>query len=411
MRNLQGKLADLLKQYSFSLVSVASFGTNFIQSFIFAVLLDKESFGQVFLIASLFSTFSYLFVFGLDSAMFKFYFDDQFSDKEALRSVIFYTWLKFSAVLFLVLTAIGFVTIDILNFSTIKFQTEYMPLLLSGLFFSFLLIIQQFYVAARNIIPFALSTFGARVLLLMANLGVLAFGFRLDYFVYSYAIACSALFAIAVLTFGIYFGAKRSATLMMEVRRFSLPLVMNGIINGYRVLIASLLSFGSLAVYGLISQLAAAYYIGFTALLLPHAATAYKFLQENPQQNLVKQYRATVVRFGVPCLLLTLAASYFILKYFKSGLYQEGFIMLPILLIAQLIFALYSHEHIVLSFFKQTSRIVMSTTIGILLILSTFYFFVSAWQIWGACLVVLLGFAGQYVVAIYFRRRLMTHAK
>lgn len=410
MRNLRTTIQELFRTYSFSVVSLAGFGVNFIQSFIFAAILDKEFFGELFLVFSLFSTFSYLFVFGLDTAVFRFFFDANFADKANLKFSIFITWLRYSAVLMVVLLIAGYVAIELLDYRFVVFHTEYIALVVSGLFFSFGLIAQQYFVAAKNVWMYAVVSVGSRLLVLGANIAaILLFEPSVSSVVYSYFIATSIFFVAAIFVFGLVRWFKPADGLLTEVRTFSLPLIVNavfsiGFTNGYRVLISIWMTFANLAVYGIISQISMAYYIGLTALILPYNARAYKFLNEHPDMKNVPELRAKCMQFGLSGVAAMLVVAYVFLMYFKDGIYLEGYRFLPILLVGQFFFVMYSHEYTVLSFLKRTRQITYATLTGILLILGTFWFFVSSWQLLGACLAILIGYFGQYSAAVTFKR-------
>src|SRR5688572_11063389 len=105
-----------LSGYSFSLVSIFVFGFTFLKIFFFAAILDKESFGKIFLITTLFSTFSYLSVFGLDTTIFKYYFDKKFEKMHDLQVAIFHTWLLLSAGLLIILLPLGYILITYFQF-------------------------------------------------------------------------------------------------------------------------------------------------------------------------------------------------------------------------------------------------------------------------------------------------------
>jgi O-antigen/teichoic acid export membrane protein len=412
MRKLTSKIAPIAGQYSFSIVSLLGFGITFGQNFLFAFFLDKNTFGQVFLVSSLFSAFSYLFVFGLDATVLKYFFDRQFENKTDLSFSIFVTWLKLSAILTFFLLIIGYIFINHLGYALLKFETEYIALVASGMFFSFFLIAQQYFVASRQIWLYTFSSLGIRATVLTFNLAaILLFSARLSYVVYSHLIGTSVFFAISIFLFQLHRWPPLKKIMLKEIRSFSFPLIMNSLIsisftNGYRILISALLPFASLAIYGIISQIATAYYIGLTAFVLPNNSAAYQYLREHPLEKSAPLYRTKLIRSGAIGVIATLIISFFVLRYFKDGIYLEGLKMLPLLLIGHFFFLLYSHDYVVLSHFKKTSRITLSTLIGISLILLNFYPMIAAWQLWGACITVCIGYLGQYLTASAFRAKI-----
>ncbi len=415
IRNLRTRANQLLKTYSFSVVSVLSFGITFIQNFIFAAILERELFGKVFLLSSLFSVFSYLFVFGLDTAVFKFYYDSKYENKNELRVSIFSTWLVLSLGLFVFVMGTGYIVIEQLGYNLIKFDLEYVLLVVSGMIFSFFLIYQQYFVASKQIWLYAMVTLGIRLTILISNLGsLLMFDGDLNFFVYSYFISTCLIFMVLLFYLDIFKLAKVSRESIKDVFSFSFPLAINSLIsisftNGYRVLISAILPFGGLALFGIISQIASAYYIGLSSLLLPHNPTAYQYLKEREGvTKVIPSYKKKCLQLGFGGFVIILGISFFILKYFKGGEYFDGFMMLPILLLAQFFFLLFSHEYIVLSNYQLTSRITLSTAIGIVLMLVTFYFLITFLGILGACLVSLIGYMGQYFSARIFIQGIKT---
>jgi O-antigen/teichoic acid export membrane protein len=400
-------------RYSFSFVSILGFGITFIQNFIFAAILDKVSFGKIFLISTLFSTFTYLSVFGLDTTIFKYYFDDKFPNKQDLRLTIFFSWLLLATGLFTLLLLVGHIFIYYLEFNLLQFTSEYIPLLASGILFSFFLVFQQFFIASRNLLFYFLTSFGVRAVLLVFNLGAIwIFGSSVKSFVTSYFIATIILFAVAIVGHG-FLRRKANAGLVREIFSFSSPLILNGLIsisftNGYRIIVSSLISFADLAVFGIISQIASAYYIGITSLILPRNSEAFQYLQNNANEKKreVPFFKARLLQYGLAGLICLLAISFLLLKYFKSGLYFPGFKMLPLLLVGQFFFLIYAHEHIVLSFWKKTSLITTSTSIGIAVILSTVYILTDWLGLWGVCLASGLGYICQYLAARIFSEQL-----
>jgi O-antigen/teichoic acid export membrane protein len=413
INELKARGLQLIRTYSFSLVSVLSFGITFLQNFIFAALLERELFGKIFLLSSLFSLFSYLFVFGLDTAVFKFYYDSKFTDKKLLTTSIFSTWALLSTGLFILVMIVGYIVIEILNYNFIKFDLMYSLLVISGMMFSFFLIFQQYFVASKQIWLYTMVSLGIRLIILIANLGtIFLFGGDLNFFVYSYFISTSIIFIALLFYLDIFRLLKGSREFVRDIFSFSYPLAINSVLgisftNGYRVLISSTIPFGGLALFGMISQISSAYYIGLSSLLLPHNPAAYQYLQEgNGSKKSIPSYKNKCLQLGIGGFVVVLGTSFLVLKYFKGGEYFDGFLMLPILLLAQFFFLLYSHEYIVLSYYKITSRITFSTTIGIVLMLSIFYFLTSTLGVWGACIVMLIGYIGQYFSAIIFKQRI-----
>jgi len=411
--NLKIQGIQLIKTYSFSVVSVLSFAITFVQNFIFAAILERELFGKIFLLSSLFSVFSYLFVFGLDTAVFKFYYDPKFENKKELRGSIFFAWLVLSIGLLIVVMIVGYVVIQQLGYDLIKFDLGYLLLAVSGMMFSFFLICQQYFVASKQIGLYALVSLGVRLILLIFNLGaLLLFHGDLDFFVYSYFIATCSIFIILLFYLDIPRSSKINKGSIRDIFSFSFPLVINallaiGFTNGYRVLISAILSFSGLALFGIISQIASAYYIGISSLLLPHNPAAYQYLQErNSLTKEVPKYKKKCVQLGSVGFIVILGMSLVFLRFFKGGEYYDGLMMLPILMLAQFVFLMYSHENIVLSFYKATLRITQSTFIGIVLMLLTFYFLISYFGVWGACLVTLIGYSSQYFSARIFKYRI-----
>lgn len=410
-----GAQRNRLSRYSFSLVSILGFGITFLQNFLFAAILDKESFGKIFLITTLFSTFSYLSVFGLDTTIFKYYFDKKFERKLDLQIAIFHAWLLLSAGLLAILLLLGYILINYFQFDLLEFNYQYILLVISGVLFSFFLIYQQYFVASKQLSSYFLSSFGVRAVLLIFNLGsIWIFGPSIDFFIRSYFISTLFLFLVSIYSLGFFkIGQRDGKNPVREILSFSTPLIFNGIIsisftNGYRVLLSTLIPFGSLAAFGIISQISSAYYIGMSSLVLPHNASAYQYLQGVGKDSALKIpfYRKKLIRLGLMGFGGTLLAAFFLLSYFKSGLYFDGFKLLPILLIGQFFFIMYSHEHIVLSHWKKTSRITYSTLIGILVMLLSFYFLVTSLGLLGACVVSLIGYLSQYLAAVIFKKYL-----
>jgi O-antigen/teichoic acid export membrane protein len=308
---------------------------------------------------------------------------------------------------------IGYIVIVHFGYNAIHFNHEYVLLVISGILFSFFLIYQQYFIAAKRILPFTISTFGARAIVLIFNLASIFF-FRADpqHFIYSFFIGTLVIFFALLLFVDISKALAPKSEQTRAILSFSLPLTINSLIsisftNGYRVLISALIPFGSLAIFGLISQIAMAYYIGLTSLILPFNSSAYQYLEEQKGQvNRVPSYRKRCLILGITGIVCTLGISFFLLKFFKGGIYFEGFQMLPILLAAQFLFLLYSHEYIVLSYFNKTSKITLATLIGVLLILMTFYPLISSIGVWGVCIASLLGYSGQYFSAFFFSKKL-----
>jgi O-antigen/teichoic acid export membrane protein len=404
-----------LSAFSFSIVSILGFGITFIQNFVFAAILDKESFGKIFLVSTLFSTFSYLSIFGLDTSIFKYYFDKKFENKQDLRFSIFHTWLLLSLGLFTILLILGYILINHCQFNLLTYNYEFILLVISGILFSFFLIFQQYFIASKQLSFYFLSSFGVRAVVLIFNVGsIWIFGPSVNSFVKSYFASTLLLFLIAVSSL-FFFSTRRAVRrdLIGEIFSFSTPLIFNGLIsisftNGYRILLSALIPFAGLAVFGIISQISSAYYIGLSSLVLPYNSSAYQYLQERHKENIreIPFYKAKIIQLGLSGFGGILIISFFLLKYFKSGLYFEGLKMLPVLLVGQFFFLMYSHEHIILSYWKNTSKITFSTLIGVTVILISFYFLVSGWGLWGACIVSLMGYLCQYVAAVTFKNNL-----
>lgn len=406
-----------LKKYYFSFTSILGFGVTFIQNFIFAALLDKEAFGRIFLISTMFSTFSYLSVFGLDTAVFKFYFDTKTATRQELKFGILITWGILSTGLLAILLLLGYVLINHFNLSLLRYESEYLFLALSGVQFSFFLIFQQYFVASNQLLAYFMSSFVVRLTILTFNLAsILLFGDANSTFVGSYFVATTMLFTVGLISMGLF--PKHNIInreLTSRIFSFSLPLIVNGLIstsftNGYRLLLGTLIPLGSIAIFGIISQISSAFYIGLSALMLPFNSLAYQYLQEHNGFKRVPFYFAKSFLFGIVGLIGVLIVGYFLLKYFKGGLYFSGIEMLPILLTGQFIFLLYSHEHIVLSYWAKTSRITMSTVIGIVVILASVFPLVAWLHLWGACIAATLGYVAQYIAAITFRKKLGGYA-
>jgi len=404
-----------LSRYSFSLVSILGFGITFLQNFFFAAILDKESFGKIFLITTLFSTFSYLSVFGLDTTIFKYYFDKKFEKKYDLQIAIFYTWLLLSSGLLIILLPLGYILINYFQFDLLEFNSQYILLVISGVLFSFFLIYQQYFVASKQLSSYFLSSFGVRAVLLIFNLGsIWIFGPSVDFFIKSYFVSTLILFLLSVYSLGFFkIRQPEGKNSLREILLFSTPLIFNGLIsisftNGYRILLSTLIPFGSLAVFGIISQISSAYYIGLSSLVLPHNASAYQYLQDVGKDSARKIpfYRRKLIKLGLIGFGGTLLVAFILLSHFKSGLYFDGFKVLPILLIGQFFFLMYSHEHIILSHWERTSRITFSTLIGILVMLLSFYFLVTWLGLLGACVVSLIGYLSQYLAAVIFKKYL-----
>jgi O-antigen/teichoic acid export membrane protein len=403
--------AGKIGHVSFSIVSIFSFAITFFQNFVFAAILDKESFGKIFLVTTLFSTFSYLSIFGLDTSIFKYYFDKKFEDKRDLRFSIFHSWLLLSIGLFIVLLLLGYILIYGFQIDLLKYDSEYILLMISGIFFSFFLIFQQYFIASKQLSFYFLSSFGVRIVILIFNLGsIWFFGPSINSFIKSYFISTLLLFLIAAYSLG-FFNVNQivKRNLIREIFSFSTPLIFNGLVsisftNGYRILLSTLIPFGGLAVFGIINQISSAYYIGISSLILPYNSIAYQYLQDKSNVRKIHFYRSKLIQFGLIGFGGILMISFFLLKYFKSGLYFEGFKMLPVLLVGQFFFLMYSHEHIILSYWKKTSKITFSTLIGIMVMLLTFYPLVSVLGIWGACIVSVIGYLFQYLAAVVFKK-------
>ncbi len=406
-----------LKKYYFSFTSILGFGVTFIQNFIFAALLDKEAFGRIFLISTMFSTFSYLSVFGLDTAIFKFYFDNRAINRQELKFGILITWGILSVGLMIILLLLGYVMINHFGFSLLRYDSEYLILVLSGVPFSFFLIFQQYYVASNQLLPYFMSSFVVRLTILIFNLAsIYLFGDANSTFVGSYFIATTLLVTVGLISLRLF--DKRNGInrdFISRIFSFSMPLIINGVIstsftNGYRLLLSTLIPLGSIAIFGIISQISSAFYIGLSALILPFNSLAYQYLQEHKGSSNVPFYFAKCFLFGIVGVFCVLIVGYFLLKYFKGGLYFDGIEMLPILLAGQFIFVLYSHEHIVLSYWARTSTITVSTVVGIVVILTSVFPLVNWLDLWGACIAATLGYVAQYITAITFRKKLGGHA-
>jgi O-antigen/teichoic acid export membrane protein len=411
----KANIALYIKVYSFSIVSLLGFGVTFLQSFLFAAILSKEEFGKLLIVSTLFSVFSYLSVFGLDTALFKFYHDDKV-EKQVLNWHIFLSWIILSLGLFVFLTLLGAVLILYFDFKLIDFSPEYLLLLISGIIFSFFLVFQQYFIASKQILFYAIFTIGVKAVILAFNLlSIYLYGSSIFYFVLSYFLTTSFLF---LATIGIFQKSNRGVfqkDFIKDLLLFSWPLSVNSLIssaftNGYRILISSLMTLDHFATFGIISQIASAYYIGISAVVLPHNSEAYKELNKlGGKSKSVSSYFNKCVLVGVIGFVAIILVSIFVLKYLKNGIYFEGIKMLPILLLGQFFFILYSHEYIVLSYFRLTSRITFSTLSGIVLILTLFYPLINSLGVLGACIVVLIGYIAQYFIASMFRRAILIH--
>jgi O-antigen/teichoic acid export membrane protein len=317
-----------------------------------------------------------------------------------------------AGIVFVLLLVIGYVVIVGYGHNTIKFNQDYFLLLISGILFSVFLIFQQYFIAQKRLIPFAISTLGVRALILIFNLASIFF-FQGDIQCFILSIFCGTLVALLiVLVFSLnIFGSHLNFNgSVKELINFSLPLSLNAVIsigftNGYRVLISTLIPLSSLAVFGLMSQIATAYYIGLTSIILPFNSAAYHYLEEKKgEANYVPSYQKRCIQLGLLGFFLTILGSWIMLKYFKGGVYFDGIKMLPILLFAQFFFVLYSHEYIVLSYFKRTSKITLASIIGVVLILTSFYPLILFFGVWGACIATLIGYLGQYLSARFFKK-------
>jgi O-antigen/teichoic acid export membrane protein len=412
LRSDLNKLKDspeLKKSVIYVVASTIGYGIVFVQNFSLAYLLSISFFGKISLIISLFSTLYVLYTFGLNAVVLRYHFDKKFNtDERKLVSHITAIWFLLGGALTIIFLLLGYKFIAIDHVLQIDFYSEFLFILGAAFFFSFGEIFPNFFIAREKPYHYAAFLIAGKALLFVFLLaGVYFFGESSHHF--SLMMLCSSLllFLVGAVVFKIFPIVRLSVENLKELLVYAFPLMLYalggiGYSHGYRVIISSTLNPQDLAVFAIAAQLASMYNLAAVSSVTGLYTKAFKRLEEsNGHPHAIRFYLRALIYIGIGLLAIVLPALYVFLLYFKGGAFMGAFKILPILMLGQFVFFIYSYNYILCTYYKKTNVLSYSMFTGVITSLALAFILINGSNITLAAIPVTTGLIVQFLVSLF----------
>lgn len=359
--NLLDKLTSpvYLKGYWYLIYNAIAFVFVLLLNILFPLFYDTEVYGFFVLQLSIYSFLLPIFVFGLDSALFRYFFVDYFATKKLLHSTIYYSWFIVGLLLFFILAIIIYFTS--LN-DILKIQRKDLALIALASFLSAPLdIATSSFIAQEKPKQFGMLLIGSKFLQIVVLL-LLPVIFNLSKEWFSILFLCySVLNLIIGFSFCKWNLMIPNYEQIKEIVRFSAPLSLNsvfsfGFSHGFKILISPVLSFTQLGILNIIIQFGSMFTIVSNSMSNSYNPVFFKQLS-NVKQTLtllVKPYFIFIFFNGsiLTVAILTLGMPF--LYYYNEGIFRSGTFLLPILMIGIFSFSFKAVGNGLLNFYKLT---------------------------------------------------------
>ncbi|MBI5482357.1 MAG: oligosaccharide flippase family protein [Deltaproteobacteria bacterium] len=383
----------------FLAVIVVGFGITTLQNFYFAYVTDEHLFGEITLLLATFLTLNTLFLAGLESAIIRFYFDrDAFASRSSLLSHLAAFWAVSAGLLLVPLLAGGYLVLQVYHLVPLRFFPDYVVITVGSLCFSFVGVFQNVYIASKEPWNYGLLLIVSR-LLLFVGLAV-----ALPAAGGSTTMMCVGALAAALLSMVVSIPVLRLFPLaavdpkrVLRLASYTVPLGLNslgglGFSHGYKVILASSLTFRDLGLYNIATQFSSAFYLVASSLLNAYTARAYSALeQDGGRRRAIRFYLVVVVAIGLLIGVVSIPATYVFLIYFKHGAFRPSFGLAAVLIAGQFAFLLSSYPYILITHVKRTVYIGVATVAGVAATLVIAHFLLGPLGTYGAAIATSLG--------------------
>lgn len=401
---------DIKLSSVYMLATGIGYGITFLQNIIFAFFVDVEYYGKISLVISLFTLVATLCVLGMDAAFLRFIPDKKiFPSEKNIMSHIIFLWLSEGLLFSTIIIIIGYIVMKITVVSDFYFYPDFVLIVLGGYLFSFITVFQQKYIISEKPFKYASVVIGSRLFILFICItSILWIGKTLSYLSLGLFGGSLIIFLTIIFMSGIFpidsIEIKKIKTLII----FSYPLGINslggvGFTNGFRVILAMLLSYRDLALFNIASQLSSAFYISTSSVAISYIPRVYLSLEDNKGKiHSIKFYQNILIALITIFMPLVAIISFLFLLNFKNGEYYDALKILPFLLFGQTIFLLYSYYYLIITYIKKTKYLTISSFIAIACSLTSAIILTKYMGGIGASIASLFGYLSQIIVSAYF---------
>lgn len=400
------------------MASGVAFGLVFFQNFSLAYFTSLAFFGRLTLLTSLFSMLYVLFTCGLNAVVVRFYFDKKYNeDPKGFVSHIASLWLVFGVGLTVLFLITGYFAIEWKGLMPIEYATEFVPIVLGSFFYSFMEIFPNIFIAQEQPLKYSLCLVIARLtIFILLHASVLMFNESTFHVAIALFVSGLSLSLGGAIVFKILPLSQIHWRHLKEIFAYSFPLMVYalggiGYSHGYRVIIATWLTYSDLALFTLASQIAVVYYLTAASCTTGFSPKAYKALEShNGNPKSIKFYAKMLVVVGVAIAIIVVPVSYLFLKYFKDGAFYESLSVLPYLLLGQFFFFLYGYNYILCTFYKKTRILTFSMIAGVTVSLGLAFLLINSGTLLSAALPVACGLLVQFIVSCILTQRIVLRA-
>ena len=393
--------------------SIITNGVTFVTVLLIASFVSITFFGAISLVLAIVLVVNSLCILGLDTAIGKYYYEYENGDIQKLVNSVFIIWLIWGLFIVLLSTVIVFFSRGIFFNSNTFSNVDTINLIIAGFLLSFSSIFQQVFIPEQKPFIYSIVSFISKNCTYFAILIFVLFGIHS---ISSIAVGCILASMISLVVTFSFLRVKPffsgNVLLIKEIFLFSYPLSINtissfGFTNGYRLILSIFLSLKELSLYTMANQISAGFYMVASAYATGIIPKIFNDLnKESDKKKIFAYYKKFLIRNGFVFFFIVIIFSYPLLSFFKGGEYFGAFAILPILLIGQLIFFVYSSNYILLIYSKKTLQITISMVLAAMISLSFTKLLVPIWGLWGAGFSIIIAYSILYSISYYFARKL-----
>ncbi len=351
--------AVYLKGYRYLIYNAIAFVFVLLLNVLFPLFYDSEIYGFFVLQLSIYSFLLPIFVFGLDSAIFRYFFVDYFPSKKLLYSTVYYSWLIIGLLLlFISVILIFFTSLE----DVLKIQRADLAFITFASFLSAPLEIAiSSFIAQEKPRQFGVLLIGSKFLQIVVLL-LLPVIFNLSKEWFSILFLCFSVLNL-IIAFSFCSWNMRIPTIkqLKEISRFSAPLSLNsvfsfGFSHGFKILISPVLSFTQLGILNIIIQFGSMFTIVSNSMANSYNPIFFKQLLNIKQTLtlLIRPYFIFIFFNGAILIVPILAVGMPFLYYYNEGIFRSGTFLLPILMIGMFSFSFKAVGNGLLNFYKLT---------------------------------------------------------